>query len=224
MTKLLFLTLATSFILSACASHQQPQANEQLSPLITPIDEPIVYANSVLAASLDAQLQRIETLEYQIAKLQTQVNALNQSPNKPKPIPTPPPATVFPKPEAPTVSVDESLNTQAKNLAQRKEYTSMIALLKGYANGGNGSHMAQNNMFLLGLAHFNLGNCEAANGINRRFANDYKQHPDAPQALYNIANCQLSMKQNDVARTTLKNLIRHYPDSKEAQRAKILLK
>ncbi|MBP6115495.1 MAG: tetratricopeptide repeat protein [Neisseriaceae bacterium] len=220
MTKLLFLSLGTSFILSACASSSQAPAFEQahaLPIMVTPEAEPKAYDNSVLAASIDAQQQRIEALEFELAKLQTQVNALSPPLSAPTPIPT------KAKPE-PIANPDEQFYTQAQGLLRRKEYVSMVNLLKGYANGGNGDSMAQNNMYLLGVAHFNLGNCDAAIGINRRFANDYKQHPKAPSALYNIANCQLSMKQNDVANSTLRSLIRSYPNSTEAQRAKILLK
>ncbi|MGO3858637.1 tol-pal system YbgF family protein [Neisseriaceae bacterium CLB008] len=220
MTKLLFLALGTSFILSACASSQNPPAQEQPTLSAAP-EEHKSYANSVLSASIDAQQERIEALEYELAKLQTQVNALSKTP--PSPAIDLPPTPTKPKPEA-TVPIDEQQYHQAQALLQRKEYVAMVTLLKGYANGGNGSLMAQNNMFLLATAHFNLGNCEAAIGINRRFANDYRQHPNAPRALYNIANCQLSMKQNDVAHTTLRTLIRTYPNSTEAQRAKILLK
>lgn len=226
MTKLLFLSLGTSFILSACSSlpsgtaFAQPQSVSSANAA-TP-EQPSEYANSVLSASIEAQQQRIEALEYQLAKLQTQVNALSKSLSAPS-APTIEPSATKPTVDAP-LNTDQSRHDQALSLYQRKEYVAMVGLLKDYANGGNGSQAAQSNMFLLSAAHFNLSNCEASISIGRRFANDFKQHPDAPRALYNIANCQLSMKQNDVAKVTLRNLIRTYPNSTEAQRAKILLK
>ncbi|MBP6563345.1 MAG: tetratricopeptide repeat protein [Neisseriaceae bacterium] len=218
------LVLVTSFFLSACASQQPFSAVAQTAPL-TPLSAqpPIPPADAIttLSATLAQQQTRLDDLEQALTKLQAQVDGLTPpvAPSTPS-APTAPSEAIPTKPHAVT---DQSIHQQALSQFQQQDYVAMVGLLKAYANGGNGSQAAQGNMFLLSAAHFQLGNCETAINIGRRFANDYKQHPDAPKALYNMANCQLGMKQNDVAKTTLRNLIRTYPNSKEAQRAKILL-
>lgn len=222
MNKLLFLALATSFILSACASLQPAPttATADVALALPPAATADSTDHDQLSSSLAEQQQRLQALEFKLAQLQNQVNTLEKNHGAPAAPPAPPPS----EPAPPKAKSDQDILQQAQRQLQQQEYVAMVSLLKNYANGGNGSQSAQGNMFLLSAAHFHLGNCETAINIGRRFANDFKQHPDASKALYNIANCQLSMKQNDVAKTTLRNLIRTYPNSNEAQRAKILLK
>jgi tol-pal system protein YbgF len=72
-----------------------------------------------------------------------------------------------------------------------------------------------------------LGN---ANFLSREYAGSfaaykhllgkYPDHPRAPEAMLNMAECQLSLKKKTAARSTLKNLISQFPGSDASDKAK----
>lgn len=72
-----------------------------------------------------------------------------------------------------------------------------------------------------------LGN---ANFLSREYAgsfaaykdllNKYPDHPRAPEAMLNMAECQLSLKKKSAARSTLKKLISQFPGSDASDKAK----
>lgn len=74
--------------------------------------------------------------------------------------------------------------------------------------------------YWLGIAHTAQRQYDAAIDIHRRFVEQYPTHPKAPDALRNIANCQRDLGQLDSAKTTLKRLIKLYPKSSAAVKAK----
>jgi tol-pal system protein YbgF len=90
------------------------------------------------------------------------------------------------------------------------------------ANPGD-AHVAEAS-YWLGVAHTGLRQYDAAIEIHRQFVAQYPNNPKAPDALRNIANCQRELDQNDEARATLKRLIRLYPRSAAAAKAKLMLK
>lgn len=128
------------------------------------------------------------------------------------------------KPTSPTLSVQEPPYEQGQKLYQNKQYLQAINTLKYSANGGDGSANAQDAMYLLSLSHQQLRHCEAAIDIGKRFVEMFPNNNQAPNALYNVANCQIYLQQKDIAKNTLNQLIRLYPNSTAAKRAQSKIK
>lgn len=86
---------------------------------------------------------------------------------------------------------------------------SFSAFLQRYPESG---YMAQA-YFWLGSTHFAQQDCAQAipayQTVATRFANSQK----APEALLNIASCQLDLKDKGAARDTLQQLLKKYPSS-----------
>jgi len=110
------------------------------------------------------------------------------------------------------------LYNQALKYYQRNNYAAAAAVLKG-ADGGNGSESARRNMYLLLQSQQRMGNCESVIEIGGRFANRFRNSPQAPDALFSIGQCQYKLQQKDIARNTWRKLIQSYPGSAAAKRA-----
>ncbi|MGN6898275.1 tetratricopeptide repeat protein, partial [Neisseria sp. P0015.S002] len=80
------------------------------------------------------------------------------------------------------------LYNQALKYYQRNNYAAAAAVLKG-ADGGNGSESARRNMYLLLQSQQRMGNCESVIEIGGRFANRFRNSPQAPDALFSIGQC-----------------------------------
>ena len=75
-------------------------------------------------------------------------------------------------------------------------------------------------MFLLLQSHQRLGNCQSVINIGQRFATRFSGSLKAADALDSVAQCQWQIQQRDIARDTWRNIIRRYPASPAAERAK----
>ena len=115
------------------------------------------------------------------------------------------------------------LYNQALKYYQRNHYAAAAAVLKG-ADGGNGSESARRNMYLLLQSQQRMGNCESVIEIGGRFANRFRNSPQAPDALFSIGQCQYKLQQKDIARNTWRKLIQSYPGSAAAKRAAVSIK
>jgi TolA-binding protein len=72
-----------------------------------------------------------------------------------------------------------------------------------------------------------LGNAQYANRDYKEAINTFRallaknaEQPRAPEAVLSIANCQIELKDTKVARKTLTELIKSYPQSEAAVAAK----
>ena len=176
-----------------------------------------------------ASKEELTTLSEQVSALKAENQALlqqiedlkkNQSKQR-RPVAVPSVVeTSVEKPE----TAQQTLYQEAKNLYNKKQYSKVVQLLKTYAFGADHSSEAQNAMYLLGSAHLKLNHCEAAIDINRRFASLFAQHHNAPDALYNVLSCQVSLQQKDIARETYILLQKRYPNSNAVIRAQTRLK
>ena len=115
------------------------------------------------------------------------------------------------------------LYNQALKYYQRNNYAAAAAVLKG-ADGGNGSESARRNMYLLLQSQQRMGNCESVIEIGGRFANRFRNSPQAPDALFSIGQCQYKLQQKDIARNTWRKLMQSYPGSATAKRAAVSIK
>ena len=126
--------------------------------------------------------------------------------------------------EADSANQNETyLYNQALKYYQRNNYAAAAAVLKG-ADGGNGSESARRNMYLLLQSQQRMGNCESVIEIGGRFANRFRNSPQAPDALFSIGQCQYKLQQKDIARNTWRKLIQSYPGSAAAKRAAVSIK
>ena len=115
------------------------------------------------------------------------------------------------------------LYNQAQKYYQRNNFSAAVAILKE-ADGGNGSEIARRNMYLLLQSQQRLGNCESVIEIGNRYANRFRNSPQAPDAMYSIGQCQYKLQQKDIARSTWRKLMQSFPNSEAAKRAAISLK
>ena len=112
---------------------------------------------------------------------------------------------------------------KAMTYLNQKKFENAVDALENFINSNPNDPRAVDAQYWLGIAHTGLKEYSAAIDIHRRFANDYPKHPKAPDALRNMAQCQLALDQRDVAKATLQRLVKLYPNSDAAKRAKELL-
>jgi tol-pal system protein YbgF len=113
---------------------------------------------------------------------------------------------------------------KALNLLRQRNFPDAISALDQYIKQNQGDPQVADAMFWEGVAHTALKHYDAAIEIQRRFVDQYPANVHAPDALRNIAACQLELSQNDEAKATLKRLIKLYPKSPAAAKAKQMLK
>lgn len=76
--------------------------------------------------------------------------------------------------------------------------------------------------FWLGNAWYAQGNCKNAIISHQELIKQFPDDANAPEALLNIANCQLELKDKPAARKTLQTLGDKYPQSAAAKKGKEL--
>ncbi len=212
-----------SLLLSACGSLLPPQTHESEVPIWEAINQ------LKLDQQQFASKGSVNALNDKIARLDAENQILNQQLEELKKLQIKPKATTAssPKPatSAPTTeTVAPSDYQSALTLYQKRQFNQTIITLKPYAFGADHSKEAQDAMYLLSLSHLKLRHCEATIDISRRFAQLFPQHKNAPEALYNVIACQVSLQQKDIARETLRLLANDYPNSSALARAKAKLK
>jgi len=116
--------------------------------------------------------------------------------------------------------------------AEKRDFDAALAVFRG------GDFTAAQNSFLdfakrypksgyYASALFWLGNAQYATRDYKEAIANFRsmltlapEHPRASEAMLSIANCQIELKDNRVARRTLEELIRQYPQTEAAQAAK----
>ena len=109
---------------------------------------------------------------------------------------------------------------QALSPLRKREFAQAVVALKAFADANPNAPQALDATYWRGVAHTALRQYDAAIDIQRRFADENPKHPRAPDALRNVANAQRELDQLDQARLTLKKLIKLYPNSDAAAKAK----
>lgn len=74
--------------------------------------------------------------------------------------------------------------------------------------------------YWLGNANFLTREYAGSFAAYKNLLGKYPDHPRAPEAMLNMAECQLSLKKKTAARSTLKNLISQFPGSDASDKAK----
>lgn len=208
--------------LSACAVRQAPDT----AAAATPQAEDVLYPAPDVQTQINRLGIQVSRLEQQVQTLQTRIRQLERrSPARSAA------ASIRPQQAVSTVSADETainrrMQQNAANSLQRAQsqyksgdYKAAVATLRYAENGGDGSDAARMSMYLLMQSHQRLNNCESAINIGNRFVGRFRDSREAPEALFNIGQCQYNMQQRDIAKTTWQKLVQTYPDSPAAKRA-----
>ncbi len=77
-----------------------------------------------------------------------------------------------------------------------------------------------NVFYWLGNANFLVREYAASFAAYNSLLDKYPDHPRAPEAMLNMAECQLSLKKQSAAKRTLKKLISQFPGSDASDKAK----
>lgn len=124
--------------------------------------------------------------------------------------------------EAPqaTVSAADAALGKALDTLRKRDFAQSVGQLKSVMDSYPGTAQGIEANYWLGVAHTALKQYDAAIDIQRRFAEQYPKNPRAPDALRLMADNQIALQQKDQARSTLQRLIKLYPASSAAQKAK----
>lgn len=164
---------------------------------------------------LNALHAEVSSLKKQLNSLQTRVQQLERS--------TTPSAPARSRTTPPTPLTNPTLNT-AREQYRTGNYTAVLKTLRHTENGGSGSEIDRQSMFLLLRSHYKLNNCESTINIGQRYITLFRSTPEAAETMLIIGQCQWQMQQKDIARNTWRKLIHIYPDSAAAKRAALQLK
>lgn len=74
--------------------------------------------------------------------------------------------------------------------------------------------------YWLGNANFLLSEYVGSLDAYRNLLEKYPDHPRAPEAMLNMAECELALKKRTAAKNTLKQLIKRFPGSDASDKAK----
>ncbi|MFC0170559.1 tol-pal system protein YbgF [Pseudoduganella danionis] len=115
--------------------------------------------------------------------------------------------------------------------AEQKNYEAAMLIFKSgdYKAAGNAftdfvarfpnSSYAASAQYYLGSSYYAQRDCKSAINAQLLVLKNYQDSPKAPDAMLNIASCQIELK-DKAAKKTLQDLIKNYPDSPAAAAAK----
>lgn len=105
-------------------------------------------------------------------------------------------------------------------LYKRENYGNAAAAFRDFLKHYPQSFHEANVRYWMGNAYFLSKDCKSSVSSYQTLIEKFPDHPRAPEAMFNSADCQLSLKQKTAARRTLKQLISRFPGSDAAEKAK----
>ncbi len=90
------------------------------------------------------------------------------------------------------------------------------AFLKSYPQSVHEANI----YYWMGNAYFLLKDCRSSVSSYQMLIDKYQDHPRVQEAMLNIADCQLELKNKTAAKRTLKQLISQFPGSDASEKAK----
>ena len=101
-----------------------------------------------------------------------------------------------------------------------ENYPNAATAFRDFLNNYPQSVHEANVLYWMGNAYFLVKDCQNSLGSYRQLIDKYLDHPRAPEAMFNIADCQLDQKNKTAAKKTLKQLISQFPGSDASEKAK----
>jgi tol-pal system protein YbgF len=108
----------------------------------------------------------------------------------------------------------------ALTLFKAGDYRSAAAGFADFLRRYPGSGYTASANYWLGNAYYAQRDYRNAIAAHQIVATSFPDHPKAPDALLNIASCQIELKDKVAARRALDTLVAQYPDSAAAQTAR----
>ncbi len=105
-------------------------------------------------------------------------------------------------------------------LYKRENYRSATAAFQDFLKNYPQSFHEANVRYWMGNAYFLSKDCKNSVSSYELLLEKFPDHPRAPEAMFNSADCQLSLKQKTAAKKTLKQLISRFPGSDASEKAK----
>ncbi len=109
---------------------------------------------------------------------------------------------------------------RALTLLRNREFPKAIWLLKTFPDKYPGASQLGDVQYWLGMAYAADHQCKQAVTVHTDFTSKYANHPKVPDAMRNIGNCQRDLGDANAARTTWNKLIKQFPGSDAAGKAK----
>lgn len=109
---------------------------------------------------------------------------------------------------------------RALTLLRNREFPKAIWLLKTFPDKYPGASQLGDVQYWLGMAYAADHQCKQAVTVHTDFTSKYANHPKVPDAMRNIGNCQRDLGDANAARTTWNKLIKQFPTSDAAGKAK----
>lgn len=100
------------------------------------------------------------------------------------------------------------------------DYKAAAVALADFTRRYPQSGYAPNAQYMLGNSYYAQRDCRNAITAQQAVVKNFPDHGKAPDALLNIATCQLEMKDRAATRKTLESLLAKYPDAPAANTAK----
>lgn len=98
----------------------------------------------------------------------------------------------------------------------RDATTAFRGFLKSYPQSAHEANI----YYWMGNAYFLLKDCRNSVSSYQMLIDKYQDHPRVQEAMLNIADCQLELKNKPAAKRTLKQLISQFPGSDASEKAK----
>ena len=109
---------------------------------------------------------------------------------------------------------------RALTLLREREFPKAIWLLKTFPEKHPGASQQADAQYWLGAAYAADRQWKPAISTHTDFISKYASHPKAPDALRNIGNCQRELGDLSAARATWNKLLKQFPNSEAAGKAK----
>jgi tol-pal system protein YbgF len=108
----------------------------------------------------------------------------------------------------------------AYNLYKAENYQQAAAAFRDFLKNYPQSVHEANVLYWMGNATFLLKDCKASLASYQSLTDKYPDHPRVPEAMINISDCQLTLKNKAAAQKTLKQVISQFPGSDASEKAK----
>lgn len=101
-----------------------------------------------------------------------------------------------------------------------ENYQSAVGAFSNFLKNYPQSIHEANVYYWTGNAYFLLKDCRNSISSYQSLIDKYQDHPRVPEAMLNIADCQVDLKNKIAAKKTLKQLISQFPGSDASEKAK----
>ncbi|MFZ4530004.1 MAG: tol-pal system protein YbgF [Undibacterium curvum] len=100
------------------------------------------------------------------------------------------------------------------------DFKNAATAFSGFLNSYPQSAYAGSAQYWMGNSYYAQRDCKGMIPVMQQLLKSFPDHPKSPEAMLNIATCQIELKEKPAAKKTLEGLIAQYPGTEAAQAAK----